>query len=238
MVRTTLSILLFTLLLAQEGNQDVQRTMLEGFWPEGITLPKTMRLYDRTQYAQELTITNGIDTLRPIHYSQGDNNPNRLFPWAVNGGLHRAQGWTSRTAIAIPEGKHILYWSERIDAGARRHLPRMSWQFPVGTVVADLLFTDGELFELRTLNKTEDGSWRGRRLWRSGKMPVGYIEPDRVIGVERQVGICVNCHQRAGAWQSYGALIRGADGVFSFSVLEEGTLRPRTDFPVKHWNDR
>ena len=207
---------------------------LARLWPAGVSMPKTMTLYTPTQWAQHQTITNGRDLLRAVHRDTDDHssnaptriNPNRLFPWHVSGGMDSVKGWESRKAISIPEGQFIRYWSEHTEAGARRNLPRLNWQFPVGTVTADILTMGGSTFELRTFTKMADG-WKGATVWQSGKTPKDYGG----AGFK-----CARCHDHAGTWRAYGCLIRGADNVFSFSAIEEGTLNPRTDIPAKHWD--
>lgn len=211
-----------------------EKTDLEKLWPEGVPIPKGMRLYRKTKYNQHLSITNDRDTLLIYHRDQDDNytnappalNPNRFFPIAVSGGLHESSGWTSRAAIALPGT--IYYWTDRIEAGAQRPLPRVAWVFPVGTVTADILSNEGEVFEVRIAEK-KPGGWRLRTLWKDeSKFPAKYTGARKA---------CSACHDDAGGWKQYGSLWRGSDGVFSFYPFEEGTFTPRTDFTVKHWNE-
>lgn len=202
-------------------------------WPDKVPVPPGLKWYSPTRYAQRTVIQNGYDYHTPVHentdayFSNAPPswNPNRIFPWRNSAGLdYRVPGWTSRTGIALPEGKSIMVWTEYIEAGASRPLPRISWQFPPGTVTVDLLSYRGQPFEVRTRTKDERGTWRPRTLWEGGTPPPGYRGP---------VHKCAACHDRAGAWESYGTMIRGSDTVFSFPVLEEGTLRPRQDLPVR-----
>lgn len=207
---------------------------LERLWPEGVTMPPTLRPYRKTEYGQRLTVTNGLDQNLPWHIHQNDHNGqgNREFPWRVPGGLDNATGWASHTGIAIPEGQYVRYWTERIEAGAPRPLPKVTWSFPVGTRVYDLLTHRGQAFELRMLRKERD-RWVGHTLWQGEDWPPGYR------GVKATGRTCMGCHSKAGAWERYGPLVRGNDFVFSFTAFKEGTLEiDRTKFPVKHWDEK
>ena len=210
------------------------RAELLRLWPAGVQMPEGMRLYQRSVWAQRLVILNGHDDLRIVREDQDDHfgnaptrpNPNRLHPWAKSGGLHSVTNWSSRTALALPRGGMIHYWSERVEAGASRSLPMVRWQFPTGTVFADILSYGGKVSEWRLAEKTKDG-WRRRVVWRQGERPAGY-HMDRT---------CVQCHEKAGGDEGYGVRVRGSGGVFSFWPFVADSFTPRTDFPVKHWND-
>ena len=212
---------------------------LRRLWPAGVPLPEGMRFYEKARHNQRAVILNGYDHTTAIPRDRDDvfanaptkPNPNRLFPWAVSGGMHAAEGWESRAAVALPRGKSIRYWTERIEAGASRPLPVVRWRFPDGTTFADVLLRDGKVFELRILEKTRRG-WQGHVAYQASKetWPKGYAgKPDRA---------CMECHKHAGGWLDYGSLLRGGDSIFSFPVLQEGELKPRADIPVRHWNDQ
>ncbi len=234
-----------------QANDDLLRRL----WPEHIKMPEGLRLYKKTQHSQRLVILNGQDDTRPVHNQQDDvfanaptkPNPNRLFPWATSGGLHNATGWQSYAAVALPDDRPILWWWERIAAGASRPLPRIAWRFPVGTVFADLLVKDDELFELRTLTRTESG-WVGRVLYETADKPAGYTDPGKVQLMDsphlRRIGFrptssdrCMRCHNHAGGWLEYGVTLRGSDKIFSFPLLRNGTLTPdASTWWLHHWN--
>ncbi len=239
------SLIMMSLLTQVPGNvpppaPPEDRPTLASLMASGIDLPANLKPYPRTRWTQRLTITNGLDTLLPVHENQDDyfqnapmkQNPNRMFPWRNSGGMDVVdeREWTSRTALSIPEGKAVEYWQERIHAGASHPLPKVAWHYPRGTVAADLLSYRGEPFELRTLTKGEDGRWRGRVAWEDPtKRPLSYKGAGRP---------CMDCHRHAGGFLEYGMLIRGNDHLFSPPVLREGTLTPDTQGPIptKPWS--
>jgi len=155
--------------------------------------------------------------------------------------LHRAvggqrwdaglKGWTSTGAVSIPDGKHVRYWVERIEAGASRPLPKISWRFPDGTVFTDILSHAGKVFEVRQLTRTAKG-WIAATPYKVEGGPPGYHGPGKK---------CSECHDRAGGWEQYGSLIRGSDGIFSFPLLEGYDDAAKTitagKWPLKHWNE-
>jgi hypothetical protein len=212
---------------------------IEAAWPKGVAMPEGLKFYQKTKLTQNLSITNGMDSLLFYSLDRDDVftnaptrvNPNRIFPWAVSGGLHEAHGWTSKTAVSFPSAKPIIYWKERIDAGAVRRLPKYNWEYPVGTVFADLLFSEGRLFELRTLTKEAQG-WKTRVPFAAADLaPKGYGGPGKA---------CSACHDHAGGWLEYGSLIRGGDNIFSFPMLE-ALLWPDSSeskqWLIKSWMD-
>lgn len=215
---------------AEEGTSD---SLLRKLWPASVKFPVGMTLYRKTEHAQNTVILNGFDSLTVVHRDQdtvSGVNPNRIFPWAVSGGMHQATGWQSHAAIAIPKGKAVQVWTEYIEAGARRALPRIAWSFPTGTVLADILSANGQTFEVRTLTKARDG-WVGRTPYEAEHKPAGYVSPHKVAHGQHksESGRCFDCHQSAGKWLSYGTLIRGSDRVFSWSPILPGTLLVRRD---------
>ena len=225
-MRLTILALALLPVLAEDNVRDV--------WPRDVDMPPGLRFYARSEYSQRLTITNDRDTLRIVRQDTDDVftnaptvlNPNRISPWKVSGGMDKVRGFQSKTALAIPKGQAIRYWSERVEAGAAHPLPRASWSFPVGTVAADLLSHDGKLFEVRTLTKTAKG-WHSEIVWGSGVKVPGYTGPGRR---------CHECHDKVGSG-GYGVRVRGSDGLFSFWPFGGATFTPRMDFPVKHWNE-
>lgn len=197
-------------------------SLLARLWPASVKFPAGMKLYKPTEYAQRSVNSNNAPLLEPHHLLRDDvlfgRNPNRAFPYAAPGGLHAAQGWTSVVGIMIPEGQPVRTWHEYYGSFPR---PYVRWQFPVGTVVADILVNEinGKPFELRTLRKTETG-WVGRTPWQDDHLPHGYQRTDRK---------CVECHKDAGDAHRYGLGVRGNDFVFSWTPFAEGTVLLRRD---------
>lgn len=224
---------LLTLLLAGPADGDIAR-----LWPaDAPPPPATLKPYAKTAYNQYIAIRDGADHHAWIHRDQdadlpgnGEANGNRRFPWAVPGGLDDARGWQSHAGIALPDKQSIRWWQEKVEAGARRPLPKVTWSFPLGTRLYDLLAHNGKAFELRMLKKTA-GGWEGHTLWQGEDWPPGYR------GVKATGRTCVGCHNRAGQWERYGPLVRGSDFIFSWSPMVEGTGRVDRAKPVKHWDE-
>lgn len=207
---------------------------IEG-WPHSyVPQPANMKVYTKSRHAQSVYILNGNNTHEWVRSDV--RHAEDIFPWTTSGGLANAR-FTSKGAIAFPEGEKLVVWVEFIDAQAGRPLPKYRWNYPEGTIVADMLFNEkGELFELRTLTK-KDGQWQPQRKYRDeAKFPVGYKGMgtdgafDTGIGTRRN---CLDCHSYAGAWASYGSNIPGSDGIFSFNPFKEGTSVLKSDWPVE-----
>jgi len=174
-----------------------------------------MRFYRKARLVQRLSILNGRDHNELVDVGQDDTlfnrvNPNRIFPWAVSGGMHDLTGWRSDVAVYLPGP--VETFTRRVEAGARRALPRTSWAFPDGTVFADVLSTDKGVFEIRTRTK-RDGNWSNKVAYRNAEhVPAGYTGARKA---------CNECHDHAGENLHYGTAIRGDDETFSWSPLEK-----------------
>jgi len=241
------------------------RDGLKDLWPAVLPAPADLRSYRPAVWSQRTVITDGRDDHAAIHENTDDVylnaptvfNPNRAFPWRVSGGMDpRAKSWQSQKSISVPRDRHIRWWVERIEAGARRPLPRVAWEFPVGTVTADLLLYRGKPFELRTREKVKPGpdGWDAKILWEDPTnrppdykgpgtiypKPGGGLDPLSQTSDGRPVpaGRCNGCHGRAGAYERYGTLLRGSDTVFSVPILKPGTLTPDVDnWPLKRQDE-
>jgi hypothetical protein len=192
-----------------------EQKALRKLWPKSVPFPAQLRFYKIAPAGQHLVILNGLD-YRGVHAADYDFpsvNPNRIFPWQHSGGMHAVDAniWRNATAVALPPGGKIEYWLELTDAGAVRHLPRLTWAFPDGTLFTDLLLhttADGErCFELRTREKVK-GAWEATRAYTSTTVPDGYTGPGKS---------CTSCHDHAGSAQGYGTAVRGADQTFSWA---------------------
>src|SRR5713101_7162531 len=88
-----------------------EQILTKAIWPANVAMPPSIRFYRPTNFTQRLAITGGQDTNHVYRLDQDDVwtnappalNPNRLFPWAVPGGLHEVSGWGNRVGIAIPD---------------------------------------------------------------------------------------------------------------------------------------
>ena len=220
------------LTLADSAPQNTLPPLLR-LWPDAVPVPRGLRPYERTQFSQRLVILNDADHLSLVPLNQDDDlfnkpNPNRKDEWRVNGGLHAAVGWQSYTGLALPDGASIRTWTDRVEAGARRPLPRWFWQFPEGTRVVDLLTEGDRPFELRML-KRENGGWKGHVVWEAEHKPRGY---------ESLTTTCASCHAFTGASYGYGTILRGSGGIFSWSpFVNDGTFTFRKDVPIKPWGN-
>ena len=203
------------------------------WWPAGVEAPKNLKVYQRTQFSQRLVKTQYqqggplFDTPTQHRIDLPDfrqSNPNSQFPWAVPGGLHNAKGWTSILAIAIPDGKKIQVWREPARVPNSQPIPMVKWRFPDGTILIDILVSNGRTFEIRQREKFGN-KWVSDLLVKArDDGPHGFARPDRA---------CVDCHRLAGSSLNYGITIRGSDGVFSFSPLVEGRFEADQRWPVE-----
>lgn len=192
---------------------------------------KGFKWYDKAKYGQRIAITNGQDSNKLYRIDQDDHwsgspsspNPNRLFPWAVSGGMDKMTGWRSRAAVLIP-GK-VRVWQERVEAGASRLLPMYRWSFPDGTVFADVLSSGDKVFEVRTRTKV-NGEWKNRVAWHdAGASPKDFHGAGKA---------CASCHEHAGAQQGYGIRIRGSDETFSWTPFVDGSFTlNRDEWPLE-----
>ena len=87
-------------------------------------------------------------------------NANREFPWGSPAGLHDSPNFKAFRFVAMPEGKSITYWRERLprDGGRGSYV----WEYPAGTTFGEiLLVTDPAgydwTFELRTRTRSDKG---------------------------------------------------------------------------------
>jgi hypothetical protein len=186
-------------------------------WPKSIEWADGMRVYPRTKFVQRVAVTNGAPSLSWYGLDQDDVwanappsiNPNRLAPWRTPGGLDGVHGWESTLAVYLPSSPAVRLEPTPIANGGL--IPAYRWTYPDGTVFADLLTHGGRPFELRMREKT-DGRWDSFVAWRNrDARPAGYV------GAGKR---CAECHDRAGASEQYGIMLRGADTVFSYLPLE------------------
>lgn len=201
--------------------------LLRRLWPQTVPMPKGMKGYKATQYGQRSVNNDNRPLLTAQHVRADDYfgnappviNPNREFPYVRPGGLHGATGFRSLLGVSLPEGKPVRAWQSFYQQAAPR--PFVHWEFPVGTVFADLLVnTETEKpFELRLLKKTRDG-WKASAPWQDDQLPKGYAATDRK---------CLTCHQDAGDHQKYGLALRGGDFIFSWSPFDGRTALLRYD---------
>lgn len=219
---------------AQRMPSDVLPMDLASLWPKGVDVIEGLRFYPLAHHSQKLTVINNrshdewYPTNKDDFVTDGPVrgtrvNPNRVFPYAVSGGLHNSTGWLSTKAAKIPGTVHI--WSEGVPVpGTSTPLPKARWAFPSGTVFVDMLSKDGKCFELRTATKDDEGKWKREFIFRDME-----AAPSNFHGAGRS---CVSCHKDAGATQQYGVSVRGDDGVFTWTPFEDGTFtrRPDVDF--------
>jgi len=209
---------------------DEDQATLRQYWPADVKFPEGMKFYRQTRHSQRFANTNGVDGITMVHRDQDDVwqnaetvvNPNRIFPFRVSGGMDEAKGWQSRTAVYVPPGKTIVVWQQRSPVGRERQfLPKLHWSYPEGTIFADMLVYERQVFELR-MRKKARGEWHSRVAYVSGVKPPGHT------GLKKT---CADCHSRAGDSTDYGTSWRGDDGVISAPILVEGVVR----FDFDNW---
>lgn len=205
---------------------------LEALWPDSVERIPGLRSYVPMTFSQRLSLegTNFTNRLWPIDKDDRPPvgpavvNPNRIFPYAVSGGLHDSTGWVSIKAAKIPGVVDV--WTEEVPVPlTSAKIPKQRWQFPDGTVFVDMLAKDGVCFELRTSTKT-GGKWKQEAIYRDLE-----AAPEKFHGAGRS---CVSCHKDAGASLNYGITVRGDDRVFSWSPYDEsGSFRYRGDVQLR-----
>ena len=174
----------------------------------GTVVPKEAKAYSLTPlYQQMYTMNNGRSRFN-VKTGIDADWPMDL---RVSGGFAGLSGWRSEKRILLPKGGKIAVWSEDTDVRAFSLVPRVRWQFPLGTVTYDILSTDKGVCEVRSRTKTEDG-WMSKVLLRNeDAAPNGYHGAGRA---------CASCHDRAGGLAGtrsiYLHAIWGDDGVFSW----------------------
>ena len=199
---------------------DAEQARLVSLWPDSLPWIDGLAAYKPTQHTQRLAITDGAATNNWYRLDQDEAwtnerpenkvNPNRIFPWAVPGGLHYSTGWQSVRGIRLPS--QIRVWNQRVPVANSSPLPKWCWEFPDGTAVVDLLAKDGKAFEVRVRQKA-NGQWTNHVVHADKEQ-----RPRWFHGAGRD---CQECHAHAGTSQQYGITVRGSDEVFSYNPLIE-----------------
>lgn len=92
-------------------------------------------------------------------------NPNRDFPWQFAGGAARAQGFAGVKFVSLPRDKAgdplpIVVYRTRLPGDSQDGI---SWLFPVGAIVGEVLFMQGDgsaaCFEIRTRTRSASKGW-------------------------------------------------------------------------------
>lgn len=150
------------------AEQDRNRTLLE---QTGVALPDGLRFYALPKVSQRLSTVNDVDVfgIYPHTYRvDGQLNVNEQYPWVTPSGLHWSPPaqWRAVKAVYFP-GAVDVYRARRgvlNSFGHRQPQSYIGWQFPDGTVFAELLIRRHEgrewPFELRVREK-RDGAWEG-----------------------------------------------------------------------------
>lgn len=189
-------------------------TRLEQLWPADVEMPEGLQEYQPFMYSQRLVENNNLPLNHwqhihrdfPFANGPAERNPN-LREWAAPGGLQGLTGWQSIKAAYVPTQPYVFTTMVR-PPNAGISIRKTGWQFPAGTVFAELLLHDGKVFELRTARKQAEGWLRRIEHQDMSHAPVGYKGPGKA---------CASCHDRAGASEQYGITVRGDDGVFSWA---------------------
>lgn len=142
-----------------------KQAALRAILPEGVPFGEDAKFYSLPQVYQELIFLNGSPSWRVLPVT------NKIHPWAVSGGMHWANpaDWRNSVALELPKGQKVSWWVEQTDAGAPGPVPKVRWQFPVGTVAYDVLIRrraySERVFEVRIHRKLRDG-WSAGETWR------------------------------------------------------------------------
>jgi hypothetical protein len=229
MMRHLLAILVLTFVgmaQAQLFYDEAEQRRLKKMWPKELDFPQGLKFYKPARHAQRISITNNRDTVLPWPTWEDDalwgQNPNRLFPFAVAGGLHNVSGWKSTLGVKIPKEGKIVVWKQRVLADTTP-LVKVCWQFEGDFAFYDLLTKHGQAFEVR-LQEKRHGKWHYSVPFKDARnQPEGY----------QGAGSCVTCHRKAGSTPGYAFSWRGDDEVPSLPVLREGTIEPDMDLPIE-----
>jgi hypothetical protein len=185
-----------------------------GPWPKDLPFPEGMVAYYPAQHTQRIAVTDGRDSITPIHRS------NLEHKWQVPGGMSGVDGWHSDLYRYVPSRPTEYVGNIPVFNGSNDQMNR-GWirRYPNGTIFADVLSNrDGKVFEVRMRSK-ENGVWTDDVAYRDkSARPVGYNGFS-----SRQ---CVECHNHtngAGTGGYASGLVPGSDTVLSdpFSALEQ-----------------
>ncbi len=159
-------------------------------------------------------------------YDGANVNPNRTKPWLTNGGLDNVRH-TGKRILWIPEGTKIKLRTRRaVFPRSRKSVRRTYGWFPNGSLVAEFLYHDGRLFEIRSRKKT-DGTW-------AEDEQITYFRPPGYQSVNN----CVDCHRDIGGHAAgWAATVSGLerDGPKAFTPFVVGNgVRPVIRDDVKH----
>lgn len=199
--------------LAQWLSEPQQQRFQRLWETTGVEFPEGMKAYKPTELSQRIAITNNRESHAWYPKDKDDVwsnapvavNPNRIFPWAVPGGLHKSVGWNHTTGIYLPSQPKV--WSEKLPIKNGGKITGLKWEYPDGTVTADMLTHLGKVFELRVRSKV-DGKWESSVVFRDK-----LVRPTYFVGAGK---VCSECHDKAGSSLQYGIVLRGSDTVFSY----------------------
>jgi hypothetical protein len=203
----------------------------ETYWYSRDTLPRvyTFMVFGDRIYKQGVDV--GPKGGRNEQERAG--SPINMFPWEVTGGMDQVD--RSRTSewryMWVPPGEHIEIWKERAKSGNNQtpHY-RIAGRFPVGTMFAEYLYHEDEIFEVRCRRKDAEG------IWITASYKVGVSPP----GFNRELN-CQECHRDAGktaAQIDFEDGRKGADWYGNVSGLEPGGPLHWHPFRVKGISSR
>lgn len=194
----------------------VEQQRIHKLWPKGLAFPDRLHFYNRSNYSQRLTITNGLDHHVWVPTSQDDSiareaNPNRKFPWATSGGTDDLADFVSYVGVSFPKDAEVNLYIEHVDAGARRALPMHKWGWPKGSIFIDMLTHKKQTFEVRKREKVSEDEWTSKVVFTDVD-----CAPSGFTGAGQS---CMSCHGKTGSQDGYGIRIRGGDTVFSLTPI-------------------
>jgi thiol-disulfide isomerase/thioredoxin len=225
------------------------RTMISRL--EGVVLPEVLR--------EALEHTDAIWTNRDDHpalqhtdhntYRLGYNmaarkqlsatgSPNNEKPWRFSGGCDAfADQLDGEVCYYFPS--NVRVWQERKEVpgfeAATGLATRWAGEYPIGTVGAEFLSTNGELHAIRYRAKTDDG-WYGEQIDISS-MPIGYVAVDNCTACHSDIGRHANEIDNKQEWYSH---VRGfeKDGFFNspfMTMTGDGFGREDFQWDNKHF---
>lgn len=182
-------------------------------WPKDLPFLDGMTRYKRAGFSQSIAVTNGRDTIDPVHRYDLPNKD-----WLVSGGMLGIEGFRSdlyRNSIAANPESAIENIGVLNSFGYIQQNRGYVARYANGSRFLDVLSNvkSGSVFEIRQRLK-EEGKWKSSVLFSDEKeRPAGYA------GLTKS---CVSCHSQAGTGGYNAGLVPGSDGVLSvgFQDLE------------------
>lgn len=173
-----------------------------GPWPKSLPKPNELRRFTRARYTQAIATTNNAPSIDLVHRSRLEAK------WQVPGGLEGIVGWRSdvyRMRAKVKTWRAFM--PVRNSFGYFQNELGYTRSYEDGATFADVLSTEGKVFEVRYAVK-RDGQWDRFVAFKDvSARPHGYVPP-----TSRQ---CVECHSQTGSGNYGVGMVPGGDSIIS-----------------------